>query len=60
MRADHQTYSDMHRFRPVIEAIDALGVRDNTYIVSRAQSTFSLTWCLVCWHGLHGLIRLAH
>jgi hypothetical protein len=44
----------------VIEAIDALGVRDNTYIVSRAQSTFSLTWCLVCWHGLHGLIHLAH
>ena len=28
-----QTYSDMHRFAPVIAAIDELGIRDNTYIV---------------------------
>ena len=33
-----QTYSDMHRFGPVIDAIDALGVRDNTYIIFSADN----------------------
>ena len=28
-----QTYSDMHRFAPVIAALDELGVRNNTYVV---------------------------
>jgi len=28
-----QTWSDKHRFAPVIAAVDALGIRDNTYII---------------------------
>jgi len=28
-----QTYSDRYRFKPVIEAVDQLGVRENTYII---------------------------
>lgn len=28
-----QTWSDMHRIGPVIDAIDHLGIRDNTYII---------------------------
>jgi predicted glycosyltransferase len=46
-----QTYSDMHRFKPVIEAVDALGVRDNTYII------FSNTCCFCCFLSLGGRAR---
>mmetsp|Transcript_24273 Transcript_24273/g.72478 ORF Transcript_24273/g.72478 Transcript_24273/m.72478 type:complete len:560 (-) Transcript_24273:1121-2800(-) len=28
-----QTWSDMHRIGPVIDAVDELGIRDNTYII---------------------------
>lgn len=28
-----QTWSDMYRFKPVVDAVDALGIRENTYIV---------------------------
>eukprot|EP00947_MAST-08B_sp_MAST-8B-sp1_P005379 g5379.t1 len=28
-----QTYSDSHRFGPVIDAVDSLGIRNNTYII---------------------------
>lgn len=36
-----QTWSDMHRFGPVIDAIDSLGIRDNTYIVFSSDSEYS-------------------
>lgn len=46
-----QTYSDKHRFSRVIDAVDQLGIRNNTYIVFSADNGAQTQK----WHGKAGL-----
>jgi len=40
-----QTWSDKHRFGPVIRAVDELGIRDNTYIIFSTDNGAQVRAC---------------